>query len=85
MLRARSFVYTGKYLLHNMLFMYYVQWGQSPLWSASFNDRLKCVQLLIDAGAQVDVQDEVSVSSCMHVCTFQRLVSHPPHHDVVSW
>ncbi len=45
----------------------HVQWGGSPLWSASFNDHLKCVELLIDAGAQVDVQKEVSVSSCAHL------------------
>ncbi len=43
----------------------HLQWGGSPLWSASFEGHLKCVELLIDAGA--DVQEEVSVSSCTHL------------------
>ncbi len=45
----------------------HVQSGQSPLWSASFEGHLKCVELLIDAGANVDMQAEVSVSSCTHL------------------
>ncbi len=42
--------------LHQIL-----QYGQSPLWLASFNGHMKCVELLLEAGALVDVQKEVSV------------------------
>ena len=45
----------------------HVQLGQSPLWSASYDGHLKCVELLIDAGANVDMQEEVSVSICTHL------------------
>ncbi len=38
-----------------------VQSGQSPLWLASFNGHQKCVELLIEAGANVDMQKEVRV------------------------
>ena len=41
-----------------------IQLGQSPLISASYYGHQKCVGLLIDAGANVDMQKEVS--SCMH-------------------
>ena len=39
----------------------HVQWGESPLYTASFYGHLKCVQLLLEAGANVDVPKEVSV------------------------
>ncbi len=45
---------------------HYVQFGQTPLWAASFSGHLKCVELLIVSGANVDMQKEVSVSSCTH-------------------
>ena len=45
----------------------HVQSGQSPLWVASGDGHLKCVELLINAGANVDMQDEVSVSNCTHL------------------
>ncbi len=38
-----------------------LQYGESPLYSASFNGHQKCVQLLLEAGAIVDVQTNVSV------------------------
>ncbi len=40
-----------------------IQLGQSPLISASYYGHQKCAGLLIDAGANVDMQKEVS--SCM--------------------
>ncbi len=43
------------------LFSSYVQFGESPLYAASFNGHQKCVELLIDAGASVNVPKEVSV------------------------
>ena len=55
---------------HNMLFTSfssYVQEGETPLWTASFHGHQKCMELLIDAGANVDVPKEVSVSSCTHI------------------
>ena len=55
---------------HNMLFTLfssYVQEGRSPLWTASFSGHQKCMELLIDAGANVDIPKEVSVSSCTHI------------------
>ena len=49
------------------LFSSYVQSGATPLWTASFSGHQKCMELLIDAGANVDVPKEVSVSSCTHI------------------
>ena len=45
----------------------YIQSGQSPLWVACFHGHQQCMELLIDAGANVDVPREVSVSSCTHI------------------
>ena len=50
-------------------FILHTQYGGSPLYSASFHGHQKCVHLLIEAGANVDVPNEVSVTS-MH--TSQR-------------
>ncbi len=38
-----------------------LQTGGSPLYSASFYGHQKCVQLLLEAGAIIDVQTNVSV------------------------
>ncbi len=45
-----------------IVFLLYVQWGETPLWKASFRGHQKCMELLIDAGANVDIFNEVSVS-----------------------
>ncbi len=67
-----------KHISHSMLFTLfssYVQSGQTPLYSASFSGHQQCIELLIDAGASVDVPKEVSV-----VHTSQRpLATEPPH------
>ena len=42
----------------------YMQWGESSLWSASFYGHQRSVALLIEAGANVDVPKEVSVTRC---------------------
>ncbi len=45
-----------------------MQDGQTPLYIASYFGHQKCMELLINAGASVDVTtEEVSVSSCTHV------------------
>ncbi len=41
--------------------------GETPLWLASICGHQKCVELLINAGANVDVPNEVSVSSYTHI------------------
>ena len=46
----------------------YVQWGESPIWLASFNGHEECVDQLIKAGANVDVPQEVSVTRKLAVC-----------------
>ena len=49
----------------------YVQWGTSPIWTASFHGHDKCVQLLIEAGAIIDLPEEpwVSVAAFVHIST----------------
>ena len=48
-------------MLSHMLKLF-VQWGQSPIWDASFDGHEKCVKLLIRAGANVDVPEKVSIT-----------------------
>ncbi len=62
------------------LFSSYVQCGKTPLWIASFDGHQKCMELLIDAGANVNVPNEVSVSSCTHI---SEATSHPFSVDLV--
>ncbi len=62
------------------LFSSYVQSGATPLWVASFSGHLKCMQLLIDAGANIDVPKEVSV-----VHTSQRPLATEPPHVLLTW
>ena len=58
------------YMMISIHLILYVQLDQeSPLWVASFDGHHKCVHLLIEAGANVDVPKRVSVTS-MH--TSQR-------------
>ena len=49
------------------LILYLAQFGQTPLYIACDNGHDKVVQALLDHGVQVDVQDEVSDISCIHV------------------
>ena len=49
------------------LILYLAQFGQTPLYIACANGHDKVVQALLDHGVQVDVQDEVSDISCIHV------------------
>ncbi len=57
-------------IYHNILFTLfssYVQSGETPLCTASFYGHQKCMELLIDAGANVDVPKEVS--SYIHIAS----------------
>ena len=58
------------------LIIYFIQSGQTPLYIACANGHDKVVQALLIHGVQVDVQDEVSDISCIHVSyvTKQKLM-----------
>ena len=60
-----------------------LQTGDSPLLTASFNGHLKCVELLLESGASVDVQNEVSVTIAVHMCERLLAVELPPGHVLV--
>ncbi len=64
----------------HIVFLLYVQSGETPLWTASFDGHKKCVKLLIDAGANIDVPKEVSV-----VHTSQRPLATEPPHVLWTW
>ncbi len=61
----------------------FTQLGATPLWAASFHGQQKCMKLLIDAGANVDVPNEVSVSIAVH--TSQRPLATEPPHVLLTW
>ena len=50
-----------------ILIIYFIQSGQTPLYIACTNGRDKVVQALLDHGVLVDIPDEVSDISCIHV------------------
>ena len=75
------------YIDHYFYFLC-VQYGESPLWIASFDGHQNCVEELIKAGANVDVPKEVSVTTCTHLSetTHQVItiaIQLPPHHVLV--
>ena len=50
-----------------ILILYFIQSGQTSLYKACANGHDKVVQALLDHGVQVDIPDEVSDISCIHV------------------
>ena len=50
-----------------ILILYFIQSGQTPLYKACANGHDKVVQALLDHGVQVDIPNEVSYISCIHV------------------
>ena len=61
-------------VLYIILRILYVQSGQTPLWLACFHGHQKCVELLLKAGASVDMPDEVSVIIKLVVCVDSAMV-----------
>ena len=49
------------------LILYFIQSGQTPLYIACANGHDRVVQALLDHDVQVDILDEVSDISCIHV------------------
>ena len=49
-----------------------LQFGESPLFLASFNGQLKCIELLIEAGVNINASKDVS--RMLHLETIQLLV-----------
>ena len=50
-----------------ILILYFIQSGQTPLYTACSNGHDKVVQALLDHGVQVNIPDKVSDISCIHV------------------
>ena len=50
-----------------IIILYFIQSGQTPLYKACANGHDKVIQALLDQGVQVDIPDEVSDMSCIHV------------------
>ncbi len=61
------------------VYIVFVQSGETPLYAASFNGHQQCMELLIDAGAIVDIPKEVSV-----VHTSQRPLATEPSHVLLT-
>lgn len=58
-------------VLLSLFLILYVQSGVTPLWAASFNGHQKCVELLINAEANVDMQKKVKVKKLQVACFVQ--------------
>ncbi len=50
--------------------------GATPLWTASFSGHQKCMELLIDAGANVDVLNKVNYIHTFQSCMVHRYLSY---------
>lgn len=44
---------------HSNVFYMYMQYGATPLWLATANGHMQCVQLLVRANADISKQKEV--------------------------
>ncbi len=62
-----DYIYIYMYRCIYIVLCHVLQTGQSPLWVASFYGHLKCVELLLGGGANVDVQNVVSVTIAVHI------------------
>ena len=61
-----------------------VKGGQSPIWIASYFGHQKCVEVLIKAGAIIDIPSEVSVSSCTYISeTILQVITY--HHILLVY
>ena len=54
------------------LILYLVQFGKTPLYIACFSGHDKVVQALLDHGVQMDLPNEVSDISCIHVRLYNK-------------
>ena len=68
-------LYIGMYILM-IYYIYHTQFGLTALHYAVYNDRLHCAQLLLQAGAVIDIQTNVRT---LDVLTVNR---HVNTHDI---
>ena len=54
-------------MVYITLILCLVQFGETPLYRACYNGHDIVVQVLLNHGVQVDIPDEVSEISCIHV------------------